>query len=111
MKILVTAGFAAILAAILFATNPTEADVGAQIEAQVLEQIDAANVDEIADPVESMLVATCKLGRRQCASLIRNLISVEYTDNVLFSQVSAQLGNGPATSCIGILTRLLCRDL
>jgi len=104
--------FVAILAVLGLAlafTKPTEAQFEAELETRLVAQIDSAKVDRDGDPARAVLVATCKMGPSQCAQLIRSLASVEYEDDVLFSRARIGLGDRPAATCIGILTRIFCR--
>ncbi|GAA0302646.1 hypothetical protein [Rhodovulum strictum] len=91
-------------------TKPTQAAFEAQLEARLLARIDAADPEAAADPVEAILLTTCKLGRAQCAQLIRSLIALEYEDKVLFSRAEVRLGNAESASCIGALTRIFCTE-
>ncbi|MCO8145019.1 DUF4359 domain-containing protein [Rhodovulum tesquicola] len=107
------AGLIAVLAlgALVMAfTKPTEADFEAALEARLLARIDAADPEAAADPVEAILLATCKLGRTQCAQLIRSLIALDYEDKVLFSRAEVRLGDTDSATCIGAFTRIFCTE-
>ncbi|TCO72103.1 hypothetical protein [Rhodovulum euryhalinum] len=101
----------AILGLAMAFTKPTDADFEAALEAQLLARIDAADPEAQADPVEAILMATCKMGREQCAQLIRALISLDYEDKVLFSRARVTLGDAQGTTCTGILTRIFCNEV
>ncbi|SIO55553.1 hypothetical protein SAMN05444722_3509 [Rhodovulum sp. ES.010] len=106
-------GIVAVLAMLGLAlafTKPTEADFEAALEAQLLERIDAADPEATADPVEALLTATCKMGREECARIIRSLISLDYEDRVLYSRARVSLGEEAGASCTGVLTRIFCSE-
>jgi len=106
-------GLVAVLAVLGLAmafTKPTEADFESALEARLLAQIDAADPGAMADPVEAILTATCKMGREQCAQLIRSLISLDYEDKVLFARARVSLGETESSTCYGVLTRIFCSE-
>lgn len=100
----------AILGLAMAFTKPTEADFEAALEAQLLARIDAADPGAQSDPVEAILTATCKMGRSDCARLIRAMISLDYEDMVLFSRARVALGDARSATCYGVLTRILCSE-
>ncbi|MGC9419623.1 MAG: hypothetical protein ACP5EN_11705 [Rhodovulum sp.] len=97
-----------VLGLVLAFTKPTEADFEAAIEAQLLARIDAADPEASSDPVEALLTATCKMGREQCAQLIRAMMELDYEDRVLFSQARVSMGEAESATCYGVLTRIFC---
>lgn len=100
----------AVLGLAMAFTKPTETDFEAALEAQLLARIDAADPAAAEQPVEAILMATCKMSRSQCAQLIRSLISLDYEDKVLFSRAQVELGDAERRECYGVLTRIFCRE-
>lgn len=98
-----------ILAVAAFATNPSRADVEAEIEARLLSEIDAFDPASQNDPVLQLISGACQLGRNACAGFIRSLMDVQYEDRILYSAITVTFGNDVAKSCVGVLTRVLCR--
>lgn len=106
-------GLVAVLAVLGLAmafTKPTQADFEAALEAQLLARIDAADPEATEDPVEALLTATCKMGREQCARVIRSLIALDYEDRVLYSRARVSLGDEAGATCTGALTRIFCSE-
>ncbi|MGB7243943.1 MAG: hypothetical protein WBC93_17900 [Sulfitobacter sp.] len=101
----------AVLAAGAFATNPTRADFETEIELTLQNSIDAADVNDGGDAASAILIATCKISRNQCANLIRSLMKVDYQDRMFFSTAKVEMGQDSSASCIGLLTRIICRGL
>jgi hypothetical protein len=99
----------AVLGLVLAFTKPTEARFQAELEARLLSQIDATELDGGEDPARAVLLATCKMSRTQCAQLIGSLATIDYADHVLFSRARIGLGDRTAADCIGVLTQILCR--
>ncbi|MBL3569414.1 hypothetical protein DSD19_19080 [Rhodovulum sp. BSW8] len=91
-------------------TKPTEADFEAALETQLLDRIDRAEPDMQSNPASAVLLATCKLGRTQCAELIRSMISLDYRDKVLFAVADVSLGGREGGVCYGAATRIFCRE-
>lgn len=99
------------LAVALVVTNPSRADVDAEIQSQLLTRIDGLDTNTDQDPVIQLIFTTCKFGRSACASFIQSLLNVSYEDQILFSKVTVSLGNEDPVSCYGALTRVICPGL
>ncbi|MBL3608709.1 hypothetical protein [Rhodovulum sulfidophilum] len=91
-------------------TKPTEAAFEAALEARLLDRIDRADPEAEDNPASAVLLATCKLGRAQCAELIGSMISLDYADKVLFSQADVSLGGRSYGVCYGAATQIFCRE-
>lgn len=98
----------AIAAGGLFATNPTQVDFESEVEAQLARGIANADPNRQKDEISAVLLAACQAGGTACARLLRGLITIEITDNYLFSTGQVRLGNSEPITCYGLLTRVLC---
>lgn len=90
-------------------TKPTEPDFTARIEARLLAQIDAAQIDAEADPARAVLLTACKLGRNQCVQVLRAMMTIDYEDKVLYSRAKVATGAGQPAICYGLFTKIVCR--
>jgi hypothetical protein len=95
----------------LFVTNPSRAEVDAEIQSQLLTRIDGLDTNTDQDPVVQLIFTTCKFGRSACASFIQSLLNVEYEDKILFSKITVSFGNEDPVQCYGALTRVICLGL
>lgn len=89
-------------------TKPTEQDFVAEIEARLIAQIDAAEIDAEGDPARAVLLTACKLGRTQCVKVLRTMLALEYEDKVLYSRATISTGGGAPAACYGLFTKILC---
>jgi hypothetical protein len=99
------------LAIVMVMTNPSRADVDAEIEVQLLDSIDQLDTSANQDPTIKLIFEACKLGRSACASLASSLISVKMDNKVLYSDISVSFGGGDPIQCYGALTKVICPDL
>lgn len=110
MRVLLLILLLAIAAGGLFATNPTSADFEAQIEAQIGAAIARADPGQQRDEVSALLLTACQAGGSACVRLLRSLMTIDVTDQYLFSTAEVRLGDGDPLICYGLLTRVLCPD-
>ena len=99
------------LAIALFVTNPSRADVDAEIQSQMLVQIDAYEAADTEDPAIKLIVQACKISRNACSSFLASFINVKYDDKALYSEITLTMGNKEPVTCYGLLTRVICPDL
>lgn len=111
MKVITVLMLMAGLAVALFVTNPSQADVDAEIQSQLLTRIDGLDTNTDQDPVIQLIFTTCKFGRSACASFIQSLLNVKYEDKILYSNITVSFGNEDPVQCYGALTRVICRGL
>ena len=90
-------------------SRPSHADFQAEMNRQLLAQIDATDTDDAKNTTEAMLITTCKLSRRKCADLIASLAKLDYRDQMFYATARVELGNAFKGDCLGIATKILCR--
>ena len=95
----------------LFVTNPSQAEVDAEIQSQLSTRIDGLDTNVDQDPMIQLIFSTCKFGRSACASFIKSLLNVKYEDNILYSKITVSFSNEDPVQCYGALTRVICRGL
>jgi hypothetical protein len=111
MRILITFLLLAGLAMGLVITNPSREDVDAEIQSQLMVQIDQFEANADQDPTIQLIVKTCKLSRSACANFISSFVEVGFEDKLIYSKVTLTLGNKEPVTCFGALSRLVCPEL
>ncbi len=93
----------------LAVSKPTRGDFDAEIQTQLLAQIDKAETQADGDVARAVLIATCKAGRDQCVRFIRPLIRLRYSDHIFYSRAQVSLGDAFDARCTGMASQILCR--
>lgn len=110
MRAIIIALLFAGLAVALAVTNPSRADVDAEIQSQLVLNIDKLDTGADQDPAIKLVFNTCKISRSACAKLMQSFIKVDYQNRVVFSQVTLRFGNKDPIQCFGALSRVICPD-
>ena len=97
-----------VLALASLVTNPSQADVEAEIETRLLAKIDAYDPGTGSDPVLQLIAGACQLGRTACAGFIRSLMDVQMEDRWFYSAITIRFGRDQSKSCIGTFTKVPC---
>ena len=105
LKLLIGAGLAAALAAIL--TKPGPEDVEEALRRALFEKLFTEEIDAGRDMLGNAAIIGCRLDPQACFELLRAGMEVTYEDKVLYSRVTVE-GFGRRAECIGAFTRFNC---
>ncbi|THH37162.1 hypothetical protein E4Z66_09550 [Aliishimia ponticola] len=111
MRALILVALLAIAAGALFATSPNRAMFEAQVEEQIVAQIEAMDPNDAEDEATRLLLTGCKFGASGCARLVRSLMDIRWEDRVLYSTATLRLGQGDPLRCYGLLNKIICPGL
>lgn len=98
----------AIVLVAAFVTKPSEADIDRMLRERIAAEIDSGAGLDLNDAGAQIALGLCRVNRDACVELLRQVVRVEYEDELLYARIDADLpGKGPRT-CIGAFTRVVC---
>ncbi len=100
-------GLAALVGA-AFATCPSEPDVRELLRERIEAQIDAGAGVAPDDDLGQVLLGICQVSPRNCASLVEQIVDLDYENRILWGNVTIGGRVGEGTSCVAIFSRLVC---
>ncbi len=95
------------LAVAAFATKPSKGDIEDKVKDLVVAQIQDKTPVGSDNLVGDLALLGCKLDVDQCYDLVRQTMSIKYTDDILYADVKIT-APGSKLNCIGVFAQMYC---
>ncbi|WP_300516857.1 hypothetical protein [Aliiroseovarius sp.] len=91
-----------------FVTKPSGADVDRMLRERIAAEIDRGAGLDPNDPAAQIALGLCRVNQAACVDLLRQVLRVDYEDELFYARIEADLPGRGKRTCIGAFTRVVC---